>query len=320
MKKAIRLIVMYFIFYIVLTLLGTLFYSFYLSILSFVAGRKLNILEVGNLLQSLLYVSILMCFLIFPFLSYYRIRHVGGIFQTLAYVLLVLFTYLIFLPGLVNMKKNCAQKYPVVNTTYPLTGGYFRESNGKIYYFTKDFISNPINNTDTTTIIIDTAENGEVSVEKLKDYPEFQLYQAAKPFREVLIKETFSSEMLSKYISFDIIVQKTINSLEKGRSFYLGFISIGLAFGAIYAVTTFFKWRLLNTFLIIINSFVIVGLSNFYSSPHADGLKKLFGGGKLITALQKNTDEPILTCIYVLFSLIVIIIGIIVSIVNHKKA
>ena len=319
MKKALRLILMYFILYISCTLLGTLFYSFYLTVLNFVAGQKMDLFVFETLMDSLFIVAIAMCFLILPFLSYYRIRHVGGFLQTVAYILMVVLTFAALLPGVLHFRNVFYDNYPTTNKFSHLSGGYFRESNDKVYYFTKDFSSNPITG-DTTTIVIDTSENGTVTVEKVPDTPDFPLYQDAAPFKEILAKQAFGNGMFGTQGLIKGLVDDAIFSFSRGIKYYLGFILVGLALASIYGITQFFNWKLLNAFFVIVNTVLILIANTFYYSSAAEGLKSSLGRNKLIVSLNKILDEPILSCFYLIFTILMVVIGIVAMIVKKHKS
>lgn len=322
MKKAINLIIMYFVILIAGIAVGTLFYSFYLNVLSFVAGQELDIWDIDILMQSLFFVAIAMCFLIFPMLSYYRVRHPGGVPQAITYVLLSIFTMAVLFPATIQLKIKYYDKFPSTTRISHLSGGYFRQSGDKLYYFTKDFSSNPVTGEDTTTVIIDTSENGIVSIEKIKDTPDFPLYKDAEPCKEVLVKNAFSGTINSNKGGITVLVERAEEAYHKGLMHCIGFMSIALALCAVYAMTSFFAWKLLSTFTIILNTVIIIFVNGFYQMPAADGIKNSLGNGRLMTWFGRYVDDPLLVSFYIILSVLFIVLGIVSSAVkkHHKKA
>ena len=321
MKKAFTLVLRYFVILIAGTLVGTLFYTFYLDVLNFVAGQDLDIWSIDIIMQSMFHVAIVMCFLIFPFLSYYRIKHSGGIGQNVAYIILFFLTVLLIFPFILRMKNTYLEKYPPVSRIAHLSGGYFRPSadGEKVYYFTRDFYSNPINGDDTTTVIIDTSENGIVEINKIKDTPDFPLYQETEPYKEILVKKAFGRLQVFEDGIFHLLVDKAEIAFDKGVTFYLGFSSIMLLFASIYAFTSLFKWKLLSTFVLILNSVLIVLLYNIYNSPICMNLRNRLGNNRLMYWLSNYIDEPPFMFVCVIISVIFIIAGFITGIVRNRK-
>lgn len=320
MKKAINLIIMYFVILIAGIAVGTLFYSFYLNVLNFVAGQELDIWDTDILIQSLFFVAIAMCFLIFPLLSYYRVRHPGGAPQAVTYVILSIFTMVVLFPATIQLKTKYYDKFPQTTRIAHLSGGYFRQSGDKLYYFTKDFASNPVTGQDTTTVIIDTSENGVVSIEKIKDTPDFPLYKDAEPCKEILVKNAFNGTINSNKGSFTILVERAEEAFHKGWIPCIGFMTIALALCAVYAMTSFFNWKLLNAFIIILNTSIIVFVNGFYQTPAADGIKNALGNNRLMHLLGRYIDEPLLDSFYIILAILFLVIGIIASAVKkHQK-
>ncbi len=320
MEKALKLFLMYLLLLFTGIILGTLFYSFYLNIQGFVAGQQLELFSLDTLINSLFYVSVIMCFLIFPLVSYYRIRHLGGIIQNISYILIVLLTFAVILPAILQIKKTYYYEHPAGNNISHLSGGYFRTSGDKVYYFTRDFYSNPVTGEDTTTVIIDTAENGKVSIEHVKESPDFELYKDAAPYKEVLVKKTFGNYGNILTDSVSILEERAEKAFSSGLTFYLGFLSAGLAFACIYGVTRFFKWKLLNAFLIIFNSILIFLTQSFYFSPYADRLKNSIGQSRVMLFLEDYMEAPVLVCFYLILSLAFVVMGIVTDlIIKHKK-
>lgn len=312
---------MYFAILILGLLVGTLFYSFYLNVLNFVAGQTLEIWDADIIIESLFYVAIAMCFLIFPILSYYRARHPGGIPQTITYIVLSAITILLLFPATIQLQKKYYDKFPQSNRITHLSGNYFRQTGDKVYYFTRDFITNPVTGDNTTAIIIDTTENGKVEIQEVEDTPDFELYTAAKPFKEILAKTAFEGSSFSNgrgYIT--TVVNKAREAFDKGFSFCLGFMAIILAFASMYALTSFFQWKLLNAFVIILNSWLFISAMGFYATPAADGLRNALENNRIMDWCKGYVDDPALICFYVIISIVYIITGIVNSAVRkHKK-
>ena len=140
MKKALKLFVIYLIVLITGTVLGTVLYSFYLNLLGFIAGREIKFFTDQELFKSAFYVMFCMLLLVLPLISYYRIRHPGGVMQLVIYIILSLATWIVVMPCSLKLKSYCNKKFNFETTREPLSPNYFRKVDNNVYYFTKEFI------------------------------------------------------------------------------------------------------------------------------------------------------------------------------------
>lgn len=319
MKKAMKFLLMYFVLLLSFICIGTIIYSIFINVTDFVAGTEINLFNNQDLLISLLYVSYCVLFLIMSFLCYYRIRHNGGIGQVIVYIFLVILTWGVLFPGVIFIERKVNSKNIYTKVQKPLTGNYFRKTGNKVYYFTRDFYSNPINFDDTTTVIIDTSENGGMSVEKIYDSPDFELYENGAPYRDILIKENFSKTNFFSNIGFKVLIQEGKQAFAKGWTFYLGFCSLGILLGAIFALCGLFKWKLLNLCYVICSTASVLVFNTLFIKGFFDPFLNSINSSNLINLLRNVFSEPVLFMINVLFSLILIITGIIIFAVRTHR-
>lgn len=316
MKKAFRLILMYFIVLLVGTAIGMFFYTIYLATQGAVAGLSLSLFNKSDFIRAFFYV--LLCILVFmcPILVYVRISNNGGIAHFITFILLSALTWCVCLPFLIHFEDK--GMYAVKDSNKMLTGGYFRENNDKVYYFTSDFNKNPFVN--TTTIIIDTSEEGEVEVQRITPSQDFELYRESAPYKDGLIKKTIDEKQLQyPLVSFALIKDRAVETFAKTWTFWLGFLSLGLVLASLYGVASLFRWKLLNTCFVMFVTFFILAANTLYFHPafvsfrrqHIDTIR-------FINFLEKYIDAPFLVMCNVLFSLIFIIIGI-VRFATRKK-
>lgn len=320
MKKAVNLIITYFAFLLAGILIGSIFYSLYLNVLNFISGQEIHFFIRKELMESLFYISNCMIFLICPFVCYYRIRHPGGLPQTIAYIILCLFTWGLLFPAVNQLEvyyKNHSENK--INTEY-LSKGYFREADGKVYYFTEDFKYKIMKGIAANTVIIDTSEEGEVSVDSIKDTKDFILNQKAYPYREVQIKKTFETSTYKTPLTFKNLIEDGKKSLSDGFITYLGFLSVALLICAAYALSTVFEWRLLNTTLLFINVSAILFFNSVFNILFTGAVTAKLTDNAFFDFLGEYFYNPLLVVINVVLALIVIVIGIIKFILrNHGK-
>lgn len=311
MKKALRLILAYIIFLIGGLVLGTLAYNFYLNVIQFVTGREILLFNKADLFKSFFFIAYCCVFLICPVVSYYRIRHPSGISQTIAYVIICVITWGILFPGTYKLESYCNQKYKFTNERQPLTSGYFRKVDNKVYFFTKEFDSTSFSRGETSAIIIDTSENGKVTYENVKDYDTVEFNRKAKPYREILVKENFTEEAVSFPIDFNILIQKGKKSIDDGLLFFISFLSLALIICSLYGLTNFFDWKLLNSVLLFFGVMLILLINTYYYSPVFNNIKYKLTDNRFFSMCGKFANEPLLVVINLFFMLSFIVTGII---------
>jgi hypothetical protein len=321
MKKALNLIIMYFVFFIVTLLLGTLLYTLFSNLLKYVAGTKLKLFSVESLLEAYCYISFCILFLICPALSFYRIRHPGGVAQTLAYIIMCLFTWLLLFP--VNHKFTCYlyDNYIDESAQHNLSKGYFRHYDDEVYYFTNDFIYKEYGALEADAVVIHTDRESEsVDFLPIRDTPALKLNSAAKPFREILVSENFRSSKDVPFVNFKALVDEARRCIASGIIIFLFYLSFPLAICSLYALTTLFDWRLLNSVLLFLLCSVVLAVNSDFFSSWVQAIKANISQEWVYNFLDTWTKEPIIFVVNILFALILNLIWLITSIIKrHKK-
>ncbi len=317
MKKAFKLILTYFLTFILTTAVGVLFYSVYLGIQNYVAGQDFVFFQKEDFLRALFYVVSCVILLICPAMIYVRISNRGGIAHFIVFILLSAVTWGVLIP--VQIKLEDKIFYNAKDSSKILSGGYFRESDGKIWYFTSDYNANPY--VSPTTIVIDTAEKGEVKVQKTSPSRDFTLFRDSAPYSDILIKDMFAQKNPSQpLISFSLIMQHAENALNKGWTFYLAFISLGLLLCSLYGAADLFRWKLLNCSFMMAATFLILAANTLYFHPLVTSFcRQYVNGQSFFVFLSKYMDYPLLVLVNSVFSLVFVIIGIIRFATRKKR-
>lgn len=315
MKKALTFILIYIVILFTGILLSTILYSLYLNVTGFTAGKPINLFNTPDILKSFFYVSACFCFLICPFLSYYRIRHSYGVLQTCAYVLIFLLTWAVIFPANAKLKQFVKNNFTYDQQQEALTGGYFRKVGDKIYYLVEDY------NFDKTTRIIeiDTAEDLPVKYGVVFSDDDFELLTAGKNYRDVIIKSTFNVSSLPHIINFHSLVEYGEKALEGGILSYLCFLTLALALCSVYGITAFFEWRLLSVCAVALFTAGILSVNTLYFSPAFASIKNHIYNISLFNFLNGFIDNSFLLVLNCAVSLIFIAFGIVVFIL-HKNS
>ena len=317
MKKALKLVLMYFLVLLIGTAAGMFFYTIYLSVQGAVAGTAFSLFNKTDLLRALFYVLLCMLIFICPVMVYRRISNNGGIAHFITFILLSALTWALALPLL--LKYESKVMYNVKDSSKVLTGGYFRENQGKIYYFTSDYNANPYS--DTGTIIIDTAPEGEVTIENTKPSQDFILFRESAPYKDSLIKNTMDEqEVKYSIISFDLIKQCALQAFSKKWTFWLGFLSLGLVLASLYGAAGLFRWKLLNTSFMMFATFLILAANTLYFHPVFVSFRRQHIDPKrFFIFLSKYMDNPLLVLCNVFVSFVYLIIGIVCFATRKKR-
>ena len=312
MKKALKLALIYLIILIVGTVIGTVLYSFYLNLLGFVSGREIVFFKDSELFKSLFYVIPCMLIFILPVISYYRIRHPGGVLQLIVYIVLCALTWVLLMPGSFKLRDFCNRKFSFKTTTEYLSPDYFRKVDDDIYYFTQEFsVSTSGRAAETSAIIIDTTEDGKVEFKTIADYPNSDLNRKAEPFREVQLKSIFGDGENPVSIDFRILLSMISGAYSGGLSHLLTLFSFVLLLCSVYGITNFFDWRLLNAIILYITAALILCFNSIYFMSAFDPIKTRLMANGALRAFGKVVSEPLLFICNILFAIILITGGII---------
>jgi len=319
MKKAINLIINYFLFLLLGLIFGIILYTLYLNSLGFISGKEVKLFTIPVLLKSGIYVAFCLVFLICPIVSYYRVRHPAGLSQTIAYVIICLITWFGLFPGLFYANKAYNNHFKVKSEITHLSEGYFRPGDEKVYFFTKEFQQDKNYIYTTTGIVIDTSEDGKVTVENINDDFRLELNKSAQPYKEVQVKHLFDKKGRSIPIGLEKLVAAAKRSYERGIFSYLSFLSLAVLICMLYSLSTFFEWKLLNTTLIVFITSIILSFNSLYYSTSYSALKNKVADNRFFEMLSGYIYEPVIFVINNLVTLIFIIILVVRLIVKKHK-
>lgn len=321
MKKALKLVFIYLIILILGTVLGTILYSFYLNLLGFVAGREIIFFTDAELFKSLFYVMPCMLIFITPVISYYRMRHPGGILQLIVYIILCALTWVVLMPCSFKLQDFCNRKFSFTTKTENLSPNYFRKVDNDVYFFTREFtVSVSGRVAEAPAIIIDTSEKGGVEYRSIGDNPNLVLNKKAEPFREVQLKSIFGDGANPVNINFRILISLIKGAYNGDLSHILTLLSFALLICSLYGIANFFDWRLLNAVILFITAALVLCFNSIYFMPLFEPLKNRVMNIGMFRAFGKIVTEPLLFIINCFFALLFIIAGIVrFAVRQHAK-
>ena len=317
MKKAFRLVLTYFLFLILGTAVGMFFYYIYLHLQDSVAGQQAVFFNKEGLLRCLFYVLGVVLLIVCPAMVYVRISNRGGIAHFIMFIILSCVTWGVLIPLLGHFENKVF--YNTKDSSRMLTGGYFRESGDKVYYFTEDYNKNAY--IDSTAVVIDTTAEGTVEIEKIKPSRDFILFRDSAPYSDILLKKTFGESEKQAYISFTLIMEHAEKAFLKGWTFWLGFLSLGLLMMSLYGAADLFRWRLLNSGFLMIMTCGILAANTLYYHPFVTSFRRQYINNKgFFIFLGKYMDDPLLVLVNVTLSLVFVIIGIVRFATRKKRS
>lgn len=320
MKKAINLLFTYLLFLLAGLIIGTFLYSFYINLQDFVAGRDITFFSDGELYKSVFHIAYCLIFLICPLISYYRIRHPGGIPQTIAYIILCFITWFALFPGIYKLNQFTDKHFAKESQTTYLSEGYFRQIGNKVYYFTNDFEPDENGEVSASAVVIDISNYGKVYFDKITDDGDLDLLKAANPYKEILVKETFSETLISLPLDLNLLVAKQKEAFNSGVVPYLSFLTIALVICALYGLTTFFEWKLINVSILFFGELLILVVNSIYYMPILVDFKLRLISNVLIQKLGHVINDPLIFVINLLFTFLFIVIGVIKFVLHvHGK-
>jgi len=272
-KTSLKMIVPFLITGIFGTLIGACFYMLYETCTMLVAGTSSNAISLNLFLKGVFISFPISMGLSAMMLTLYFIRHPALPFiPILTYAVLILVAWLVLIPSCTKLSLNYDTKTESVKNKNSLSSNLFRKSNSLVTYFSKVYNDNFANG------MCINISNDASTIYTFKNVP---LEDNKKTFSDSLIAESIEMPRLISYIMNDISTlmeagKKAIKSWKaenqltfgasffKGISYWLCYISMGLALLSVIGLRRVSNWRLLNTFIVILSTFCITSFNSIY--------------------------------------------------------
>lgn len=323
MKNAFRLMATYFVYFTLYILFGTFLYSIFQNALNFTAGSEIVFFRFKVVLSSFFCIVYSACFFICPFVAVYRVRHVHGILQTVAYILICLITWGVIFPSTYFLEKKVGNYINSDEEENVFSSGFFRETDKKIWYFTKnfDFLTEGEyqGKNVSNVVIMDKSEDGNVTFEIAENSENSELVQQSKPFKEIGIKKALDFTKVFSFFNINLLVEFAKNALENGCRQYLQFLSIAFLLCSLYGISYFFDWRLLNVYAILSAAIIIVSFNIAFYFPFMKNFREYMNGMKFFDFLDNYIKEPFIFILNIMFGIVFSVIGCVKSMMHHLK-
>lgn len=322
MRKVITLILDYFLILVIGFIIGMFIFLQYYDSISLVAGTKVTLSR--EIVLYGVFSTLPVLFILAPFgMMLYKIRHRSNPKSTFAtYCLLCLVNWFLFYPLSLmfqnQMSKDMSSEN--INNQNDLSAEYFRKSCGKLYYFShksKDGIADVVLVEDPLDVN-SFASEVEVNVDGNSDFA-----KDSYPFHDPLIKESMNDIPYLIINLFRSIKVQAIHAWNYGIIAWLCFCSFGFALGSFYSLLKFSSWRLVNAFLMLFFTSVVIWFNDFYFSVYNEEprnfLRSLFyDSGKLNFFVDRGIEFPLML-INLLVALVFVVSGIMLTILRNQE-
>ena len=322
MKKALKMIFLYLFLLIACTAIGTVLYCVYLNVCNSVTGIKINLFKTDVLLKAFFYVSACVLICISPFVAFVNIKNKGSIPGFITYVILSCISWGILLPLVIHFGQRFDFNNPVIeDESVAFSSDCFRKGEENIYYFLEDLDKSKSYYTPSAqAVVIDTDTFGAVNIKEIKNEPSFELNELSGIYKDVIISESFDNEEINPFINFHIIVARAQRALNSGWTFFLGFLSLGLLLCSLYGISRLFMWKLISSGFMVVVTAIILFVNTFCTtSPFFTSLMSKINDSRFFAFLGQYMEEPFIVFLNLLFSILIILAGVIAFIHRKKK-
>lgn len=314
MKKAIKILLVYFVYLLLTIIFGTVFYMAFLGVVNTTAGHKVIFWNQTSFIKTFFFVFVCSISLICPFVISYRIRHRSGFMQAIVYIIVCVINWGILFPIAITQSDKAGYEEIKIDNRIN-SANYFRDSGKEIYYFTEDLVED---GNAVSSIVISPQKKDAVEYKEISANKDFILFKNAAPYNDVFTKKAFPNEFLFSYIDTRVLLKNAVTCLGKGWTFWLGFLSIALAISSLYGLSNFFDWKLLDTALVIIMYVLILICNTYYYSDAFMPFKLKYLSGGFFTSLEKFVDNPAIVLLNLVTSILFVVIGLVKFFIKRK--
>ena len=121
-------------------------------------------------------------------------------------------------------------------------------------------------------------------------------------------------------LNFKMLIYVAKRAFSESFLSYLGFLSLAVSICILFAFSTFFEWRLINTTLIFFFTSLILSINSFYYSYSFISIKTKLTNNRFFDFMGNYISEPLIFVANNLFTIIfVIVIVVRVIVKNHKN-
>ncbi|MCR5495049.1 MAG: hypothetical protein K6F15_05375 [Treponema sp.] len=315
MRKPIALILDYLTVTFICVVAGIFFFTQYFNSLTLVAGKNIDFS--ADIIAYGLFETLPLVFLfIAMFVIFYKIRHKSSPLSSfITYSLLIAFTWFALFPlSIVMQDKVYSMLTPIekLENKNQLSGGYFRNINGKIYYFVSDSRDDIA---DVFCFFDYSRPTSMVERDFIRIGNNSGFSETFGDFHDPIIKDTAPSIPYNLDEAFKTIKENAKNAWLNGIIAWLCFSSMGFALASLYCFIRISSWKLLNCYWVAFFTGLVIWFNYYYFQDAFSFVRQVLtnlfhDGGHLTFFLERQISLP-LTCINLIFAIIMTSVGII---------
>ena len=118
--------------------------------------------------------------------------------------------------------------------------------------------------------------------------------------------------------NFNILINSA-KSCFVGWKYLFCVLSMALLISSLYALTSYFEWKLLNTVILFFGTFLVLCVNTAYYYPIFDVVKHKIMNNSFFNMLGTYINEPLLFVLNTVFVLVCIILGIVMLTLGGRK-
>lgn len=323
MRKVLNIILDYFVIFTGGAIIGLFIYSQYANSICLVAGKHFPFTReilINGLFKTLPVIYIV----ITVFIVLYKIRHRSAPCATfITYCSLSLFTWLVLFPLTLTLQKTASENLSSIEELrdeQTLSSDYFRKTDGAIYYFIKN---SDKQKAEVFQIIDPEFPESFASEKELDISKDSAFYNSNLPFRDPILKDSMTDTPFGLIQCFYSLKEKAKDAWNNGYIAWLCFASLGFALSSVYAFIKFSSWRMINAYLSVAFTGLIIWFNYFYFTSKFDGFRSFlyslfYDGGKLGFFVNRNIDFP-LTLINLIVGILLSAVGIVIAVLRNQE-
>lgn len=248
----------------------------------------------------------------------YKIRHLSNpTGSAIAFLILCLLTWFGIFP-LHNFlsSKISGNIVPLqeIQKQVTLSDSYFRKINGSTYYYLENHAQ-----AIPKVVEIDSADPSE----NTPLITTLDVSEQTFPYKDPLVKQNMEGSNVNYGNVIVSVIGQGFNAWKNGFIAWLCFCSLGLALCGIYSFIRFSDWRLVNAFMCIGLTVVIIWFNHFYFTPEMttfrNFVRDLFYDKGAFSSLTKREVEVPLMFINLIFGVLTTASGFIISAIRNKR-
>lgn len=181
-------------------------------------------------------------------------RKINHLFSLIVYIVLALATWCVLFPKVFEIEKDFFRQ-DSAERSVPVSSGYFRESSGGVYYYSKIL---PDGSADG--ILIDTQGKYGNAGGIIPFASQNPALVSSFPYSDVLVKDAVQTPaMISVPLrAYSVLREQMTLSFLGGKMVWFSFATLGLALLSLYGLQFSSSWKMVGCVLVVLGAILIL--------------------------------------------------------------